>query len=203
MPRRNDIAKILINVASLVALGFVFCSAVSAPAQSNPIRKITVVVECAPGLDQPAARIFANPGVKVWKEYARVEDVPPLNRDTAEQMFAVRLLSAGRKYVRLVEYNEDASISQTYCYDNADALRSLQYEISTDWGWGYTEKRILGPAGGVVQRTRRFFDTASNQTIPRPRQADDVPSFLQATIYPSFDALPFIELLKKPRVNAP
>jgi hypothetical protein len=199
MPRRNDIAKILIIGSGLVAFG-VFCSAVSAPTQpSQPIRKISVVVECASGLDQPPDHVFANPGVKDWKEYARTKDVPPLDRDTGEQMFTVTLLSAGRKLVSLTEYNEDAAMLQTYCYDQAGALRSLNYEIRTDWGWGYAEKRILGGAGHV---TKRFFDTASNQTIKRPRQADDVPSFLQATIYPRFDALPFVGLLKKPRANA-
>jgi hypothetical protein len=201
MARRNDISRI-VGFLLLLLCG-VFCSVLSAAQTSKPIRKVKVVVQCGPDLDQAAARIFANPGLKIWKEYSKVEEVPPLDRDNGEQMFAVSLDSSGRKHVRLVEYNEDASISETYCYDQTGALLSLQYEIRTDWGWGYTEERLLGPTGGTARRTKRFFDTASNQTIPRPRQADDVPSFLEATIYPSFNELPFIELLKKPRVNAP
>jgi len=200
MPRRNDIAKILIIGSALTFFCGAFCLALATPQQSKPVRRIKVVGVCAPGAVYSLERIFANPGLKAWKEFSRAEDVPPLSRDTNEQMFAVSLTPSGHKYVRLMEYNEDASIFQTYCYDEAGILRSLKYEIRTEWGWGYSEDRIFGGAGQV---TKRFFDTASNQTIKRPRQADDVPSFLQAKVYRSFDALPFIELMKKPSANAP
>jgi hypothetical protein len=200
MPRRNDIAKILIIGSGL--LRGMFCPAITAlPQTDRPIRKIQVIVQCKPGLDQ-SERIFANPGLKTWKEYAKVADVPSLSRDDGEQMFALSLLSAGRKSVRLVTYNPDASFLQEYCYDQSGALRSLLYEVRTDWGWGYAEERLLGPTGSIIRRTYRFFETASDRTITRPRQADDVPDFLKPSIYSSFNSLPFIATLNKPRTDA-
>jgi hypothetical protein len=202
MPRRNDIAKILI--ASAMALAIVPTFAMSALAQSSkPMRKIAVAVQCDPARDHAPKRIFANSGLKSWKEYATVEAVPPLSRDDDEQMFVVSLNSSALKHVFLVEYNEDASISQTYCYDKAGTLRTLSYEIRTEWGWGYSEERTLGTTGGILRKSTRFFDTESNQTIPRPRQANDVPDFLKATVYSSFNSLPFIATFNELRVNAP
>jgi hypothetical protein len=202
MPRRNDIAKAL--MVSAIALAISFVSSTKALSQSSkPLRRIAVVVQCDSAHDHTPPRIFANSGLKSWQEYATVEAVPPLSRDDHEQMFVVSLNSSDLKHVYLVEYNEDASISHNYCYDKAGTLRTLNYEIRTDWGWGYSEERVLGPTGGILRRSKRFFDTESNETIPRPRQADDVPDFLKATIYSSFNSLPFIATFTELRVNAP
>ena len=202
MLRHSNISKVLtISTMSLVG---VCCFAVSAAPQSDkPVRKIAVVVQCEPAVDQAKERIFANPGLKSWKEYSKVEEVPALGRDNGEQMFAVNSNASGKRSVRLVEYGEDSSTVETLCYDKEGALRSLKYEIRTAWGWGYSEDCLLGPKGGIVRRTQWFFDTASGQTILRPRQADDVPGFLQAKIYRSFDQLPFYALLnQQTRVDA-
>jgi hypothetical protein len=195
-------AKVLMVSAMALAIAPAF--AVSALAQSSkPMRRIAVVIQCDTARDHAPKHIFANPGLKSWQEYATVEAVPPLSRDDHEQMFVVSLNSSDLKHVYLVEYNEDASISHTYCYDKAGSLRTMNYEIRTDWGWGYSEERVLGPTGGILRRSKRFFDTESNETIPRPRQADDVPDFLKATIYSSFNSLPFIATFTELRVNAP
>jgi hypothetical protein len=201
MPRRNDIAKILI--VSAVALVIIPADAMIVLAQSSKqMRRIAVAVKCDPARDHGPERIFANAGLKSWQEYATVEAVPPLSRDNHEQMFVVSLNSSGLKHVYLVEYNEDASISHTYCYDKVGMLRTLSYEIRTDWGWGYSEERVLDSTGGILRRNKRFFDTESNETIARPRQADDVPDFLKPEIYSSFNTLPFIAIFNKQRVNA-
>jgi hypothetical protein len=202
MPRRNDIAKILIIGSGLLLPGSNVRPAVAQPHSNISVRKIALV-RCTSGFDQTTERIFANSGSKTWKEYAKVEDVPALSLDDGEQMFAVSANGHGAKQVRLVEYNEDASMSYSYCFGPAGKLNSLHYELRTAWGWGYAEERLLGPSGEIVQRSTKFFDTGSNQKIPRPRQADDVPDFLKPTMYRSFDSLPFIALFKNARVNAP
>jgi hypothetical protein len=200
MPRRKHM---VIIGSGLLLFAAPFSLLASAQSQSNTsMRKITLA-RCASGFNQTAERVFANSGSKTWKEYEKVEDVPPLGLDDDEQMFAVSANNHGIKRVRLIQHNEDASMLYTYCFGPAGSLGSLRYELRTDWGWGYAEERMLGPSGEIVQRTTRFFDTASNQKIPRPRQADDVPNFLKPTIYRSFDSLPFIAAFKSVRVNAP
>jgi hypothetical protein len=201
VPRGNHSSKVL--MVSTVVLAIIPAYAMSTLAQSSkPMRRIAMVVKCDPARDQAPERIFANAGLKSWQEYATVEAVPPLSRDDHEQMFVVSLNSSGQKHVYLVEYNEDASISHTYCYDKAGTLRTLSYEIRTDWGWGYSEERVLGSTGGILRRNKRFFDTESNETIPRPRQADDVPDFLKPEVYSSFNTLPFIAIFNKSRIDA-
>jgi hypothetical protein len=97
---------------------------------------------------------------------------------------------------------EDNSVSEESCFGASKLLRSMRYEMRTDWGWGYEDERSFSESGSAVKRRTRFFDTATNQTIRRPRQADDVPGFLKPEIYRSLDSLPFIALVKKARVNA-
>ena len=161
------------------------------------------MAHCSSDLNQSFERTFANPDLKGWKEYNNSKEVPPLDLENGEQVFTVTLSSSGRKYVRSVEYGQDSATYQSYCYDQAGILRSLSYEMRTAWGWGYEANRLFGNSGRTVQRTQRFFDTASNKDIPRPQQADDVPEFLKPTIYSSFNLLPFIATFNKLRVNAP
>jgi hypothetical protein len=202
MPRRNDISKILVPGLGLLMFSACFCAGGSGQSHSDPRPpKITAGVPCAYG--QTGERIFANPDAKSWKEYARVEDVPPLATDKGGQMFIVSANAHHRNEVQLFERNEDASVSHVYCYDRIGMLRYLHYEILTDWGWGYSEDRLFGVAEEVVLQDTKFFDIASHKKIPRPRQADDFPNFLKPTIYFSFDSLPFIAAFKSVRVNAP
>jgi hypothetical protein len=89
------------------------------------------------------------------------------------------------------------------CFSKSGELRSLHYEMRTAWGWGYEEHKVFGISGMTVQRKKRFFDTATNRDIARPRMANDVPDFLKPEIYSSFEKLPFIATFNKQRVNAP
>jgi hypothetical protein len=74
--------------------------------------------------------------------------------------------------------------------------------MRTAWGWGFAEScSFVG--GAVFRHIIKFFDTESGRTIPRPRQADDVPNFLNPEIYWSFNTLPFIAIFNKPRTDAP
>jgi hypothetical protein len=202
MPRRNDISKILIIGSVLLLLATSSRPAAMAQSHSNISPRKIALVRCTSGFDQAGERIFANPGLKSWQEYAKVEDVPSLAGENGEQMFAVGANALQQSQVRLIESNPDASILQTYCYGRTGILRSLHYEIRTAWGWGYSEDRLFGATGEILLRTTRFFDTVSNQTISRPRQAEDVPDFLKPTVYSSFNSLPFIATFKA-KAHAP
>jgi hypothetical protein len=191
---RNPILR-----ASLCAI---FVTSLSAtPKQIKATSNQDFETRCAPDVAQTAERIFANSSLQ-WKEYASVHEVPPLDLANSEKMFALRVSSSGRRYVRSIEHGEDSSTYQGYCYDQPGVLRSLHYEMRTAWGWGYEDDRTFS-ASGTVSHSTRFFDTASHKTIPRPRQANDVPDFLKPTIYGSFNALPFVTSMKKLRINAP
>lgn len=98
---------------------------------------------------------------------------------------------------------EDNSVNEEICFSKSGELRSLHYEMRTAWGWGYEDQKVFGISRMTVQHKKRFFDTASNRTIARPRQADDVPDFLKPETYSSFNTLPFIAEFNKPRTDAP
>ncbi|HEV8183476.1 MAG TPA: hypothetical protein VGQ61_13945 [Candidatus Angelobacter sp.] len=161
-----------------------------------------LVTRCAPGLEYGHERVFANPGLKSWKEYASLRDVPQLNGDNGEIAFAVKTTLRANS-VLLVQNGEDYSILEESCFVRSGSLKWVHYRMQTGWGWGYEDDRGFNTSGKTLQRSIRFFDTATEKTILRPRQADDVPDFLKPTIYRSFDSLPFATTLKKPRVNAP
>lgn len=205
MPRRNDIATTLAS-RTLLVLFCGTCAITSAfsQQQANATPQVRVLMaHCLSDLNQSFERTFANPDLKGWKEYSNPKEVPPLNLENGEQAFMVTVNSSGKKYVRSVAYGEDSATYQSYCYDQAGVLRSLSFEMRTAWGWGYEEQKAFGVSGITVQHKKRFFDTASNRAITRPRQADDVPNFLKPEIYSSFNTLPFIAIFKKPRTDAP
>src|SRR5882724_5112826 len=131
MPRRNDIAKILIIGSVLMS-----CVIVSALPMQQSKARVNPMMQCSPDLDHATERIFANPGLKGWKEYVKVEDVPPLSLDSGEEIFAVSASVSGRKYARSVAHGEDSSRFQRYCFGQAGNLQSLGYEMRTAWGWG-------------------------------------------------------------------
>jgi hypothetical protein len=204
MPRRNDIAKILIIGAEFMVFFGVFRIELGAlqrrdKSAANP----TFISQCAPDMEQAHERVFANPGAKTWKEYANVDEVGQLDGDNDETIFVLKTNSSGSDFMRLIEDGEDRSTLEESCYARSGALRSMHYEMRTPWGWGYEDERLFNAAGKTLRHSARFFDTATHKNLPRPRLANDVPNLLMPRIYHSFDALPFIATLKKPRVNAP
>ncbi len=203
MARRNAIAKIMAASAlALFCVISVFPKAFSQQQADNTAQSL-VMASCSPDLKRATERIFANIGLKSWKEYAKVDEVPPLDRENGEQMFAVRVSPSGEKYVRSIEYTEDSSMYYDYCFGNAGWPRRVRYEMRTAWGWWYEDDQFYLSRTMAIRHTKYFFDTASNKVIPRPRQADDVPDFLKPEIYSSFNRLPFIAIFNKPRTDAP
>jgi hypothetical protein len=201
MPCRNDIAKILI-IGSVT--GFILSSSVLAGASFqktvNDAKQENWALRCGNGPNQSLAGMFANPHHQ-WQKYSSVEDIPQLNGDDGEIAFAVKDLETG-KAVCMIADGEDYSSFQESQFSRAGELKSIHYEMRTAWGWGVAEScSFVG--GAIFRRTIRFFDTESGRTIPRPRQADDVPNFLKPEIYSSFNTLPFIAIFNKPRTDAP
>jgi hypothetical protein len=192
MPPRNNVAKI----AAVFTL--VCCCGLSAYPQTKA-GQTRFIVNCGSGQGQE--RIFANPGGKSWREYSSVKKVPQVNGENGESIFAVRI-APGFSSVRWMYAGEDNSVIEESCFSKTGELRSLHYEMRTAWGWGYEEHKVLSASGATLQRKKRFFDTDSNRTIARPHQADDVPNFLEPEIYSSFNSLPFIATLNKPRTDA-
>ena len=192
MPHRNNISKIA-TVLTLLCC----CSAVAY--SQTKAGRTRFIASCGSGQGQE--RIFANPGGKSWREYSSLKKVPRLSSEIGESAFAVKISSRFNS-VRWMYGGEDDSVIEESCFSKTGELRSLHYEMRTAWGWGYEEQKVLNASGATVQRKKRFFDTGSNRTIARPQQADDVPDFLEPTIYSSFDSLPFIATLNKPRADA-
>jgi hypothetical protein len=192
MPRRNDIAKILI-IGSLATIS---SFALGQSAVTTPKLRKSLARQCAPDLDSAAERIFANPDGKSWSEYRRVKQVPPLDGNDGEKMIAIKSSSTGRHFVRFVEYGEDSATYQADCYDQDGALSTMQYDLRTAWGWGYEDVRTFA-RGKVLHRSTRFFNIRTNQDIERPAQADDVPDFLKPKIYKKFGAIPIAGVLKQ------
>jgi hypothetical protein len=188
MPRRNDIAKILI-IGPFLVYGLVFESQ-SRRESLRPRRSLAV--QCAPDLDKSRERFFANPGAKRWKEYTSAKQIPPLSGSNGEEMIVVKTSSAGLHYVHTESHGEDSAHYQQSCYDQVGTLRSMHYEMRTAWGWGYDEIRRFDDSGKLTQRSSYFFDTSNNERVNRPAQADDVPDFLKPEIYQTFGSLPII-----------
>jgi hypothetical protein len=203
MPRRNAITEIMAASALALFCGISVLPKAFSQQQANNTAQTLVMADCSPDLKQANERIFANIGLKSWKEYAKPAEVPPLNRDNGEEMFVVRVSPSGEKYVRSIEYTEDSSMYYEYCFGNAGWPRRVRYEMRTAWGWWYEDDQFYLTPRMAMRHTKYFFDTASNKMIPRPRQADDVPDFLKPKIYWSFNTLPFISIFNEPRTDAP
>ena len=210
--RRNAIAKIIAASALALFCGISVFPKTFSQQQAKNTAQSPVMANCSPDLKQATERIFSNSGLKSWREYAKPDEVPPLNPDNGEQMFAVRVSPSGEKYVRSVEYAQDFSMYYDYCFSNAGWLRRERYEMRTAWGWWYEDDQFYlaetfsghTPSARIaIRRTKYFFDTASDKMIQRPRQADDIPDLLKPKIYVSFDALPFMTIFNKPRTDAP
>src|SRR5215471_11280211 len=120
MSRRNDIPKII----GLLIL----CHAVLG-AQSSSAPKIIEGndIQCSPDLAKVKPRVFAEPGLKGWKEFPSVKDVPPL-ADNGEQSFSVLTTPAGRSYVVGARYSEDTARFEGLCFDETEKLVFLRYE---------------------------------------------------------------------------
>ena len=163
----------------------------------TPLAKKSLAAQCAADLERAGKRIFGNPGGKVWKEYANVKLVPELDGTVGEVLIVIKTSSSGRHYVDVVDYGEDSASYLSNFYGSGGALSSMHYEMRTAWGWGYEELTRFAPAGKLVTRSTRFFETAHNRQIKRPDGADDVPDFLKPTIYKTFSALPIIGVFEQ------
>jgi hypothetical protein len=180
-----------------------FCAAMQASSQSEQKSlQMSLAGRCAPALERARDRIFANPGSQSWKEFGDLKDMPYLDGNNGEFIFTIRT-DFRNSFVHLMREGEDNSVSEENCFGASGGLLSLRYEMRTAWGWGYEDERSFSIEGKALHHRTRFFDTDSNKTIQRPRQADDVPGFLKPEIYRSLDSLPFSALLKKASVNAP
>src|SRR5260221_908124 len=103
MLHRNHISNVLIIGVAVLCCG-VFCAVRALPQPDKTVGKATLVVRCGPHFGQATERVFANPGLSGWKEYTDAKEVPPLARDTGEQIFIVSFSPSGRRYGRSLEF---------------------------------------------------------------------------------------------------
>jgi hypothetical protein len=169
--------------------------------QTSPAAPKSLAAQCGPGLDQAPKRVFANTGKQGWEEQTGAK---PAHHDAVSMSgptFEVFTSSAGRHFVRALNYGTGSATFQTSCYNEAGKLQSMHYEMRTGQGWGYQDIRQFGAQGKLLSHKTGFFDTADHKQVERPPEADSFPDFTKPAIYPSFDALPFIAAFKK-RANA-
>lgn len=184
----------------------VFCSRVHAQADASGVAKSDAIKkglaeQCAPDLAAAKERVFANPGGKMWNEYATVKHIPMMDGDHGEMTVIVKASSSGRHFVRTNEYHAGNARFQANCYDRSGSLVAFHYEMRTGWGWGYEDKRTFGAGNKLLHQSTRYFDLTNNQEIKRPEEAKDVSDFTKPAVYNTFASLPIAGALKQ-KANA-
>jgi hypothetical protein len=151
---------------------------------------------CGVDPNQPWQRVFANTDEKQgWREYRKVEEIPEVALGSGE--YAYLWLGPNHSLlIRIEEPTEDFAIYSDYCLDRAGRLVQLRFEVRTAWGWGYREERSLSK-GLSMPKTSEFFSTQTEQSIPRPEMADDIPEALRPRLYKRKSQLPFAKLLSR------
>ena len=158
-------------------------------------RPVLTGQRCGADPNEPPARVIANSEGKGWQQYPDVKSVPELQLNAGAAVMQWPG-SHGKLLVAIQELAEDFSVYAYYCFDKAGYLTQIRYELGTAWRWGCREE------GSVVKKkfnreTSIFFSTETEQPIPRPEQADDVPDALKPTFYLKKSQLPFFQLLPK------
>ena len=150
---------------------------------------------CGTEQGRPAQRVFSNVEGTGWREYRSVDNVPEAALGGGEYAF----LWVGRDrnvLIRVEEPTEDFAAYTDYCFDPTGQLIHLKFELRTAWGWGFRKE---GPIlkGSLRARTREFFDTNTEESISRPKQAADIADWLKPQLYLRKSQLPFSKLLPK------
>lgn len=151
---------------------------------------------CGVDMNQPAQKIFADyDGKAGWREYGSVKDIPELDNGFGSAAFYWSG-SNSNVLIQLQEPSEDFVGYTHYCFDRAGKLARLRYELRTAWGWGFREEGTI-EKGFLRPSISEFFDTKTEQKVPRPEMADDVRAALKPHLYLLKSELPFSKLLPK------
>jgi hypothetical protein len=151
---------------------------------------------CGVDSNQPWQRAFANTDEKQgWREYRKIGDIPEVALGSSTYAY-LWLGPNNSLLIRIEEPTEDFAIYSDYCLDRAGRLVQLKFEVRTAWGWGYREERSLSK-GLSTPETSEFFSTQTEQPIPRPEMADDIPEALRPRLYKRKSQLPFAKLLSR------
>jgi hypothetical protein len=73
-------------------------------------------------------------------------------------------------------------------------LDRIAFEVRTAWGWGYRLNAAI-EKGAVHAPSPEFFDTATEKSIPKPEQANDVAEALKPKLYLRVEQLPCSSLI--------
>lgn len=164
---------------------FAFGTAVAAAAPIQP---------CSLNFLVPPDRVFAQmSGTNAWQEYQSIDKVPDLGTDGGISAELWRR-SDGNLSVRTDEPGEDFLIYTRYCFLKDGRLERIAFEIRTAWGWGCRLNAAI-EKGAIHASRSEFFDTATERSIPRPEQANDIAEALKPKLYLSAEQLPFFSLI--------
>jgi hypothetical protein len=151
--------------------------------------------QCGIDFDKATKRTFINSVSRGWREY--IDNKRPPELADEEELFTVRADSSGKRYVRAVHPGDDFDTYQDDCFAESGKLKFFHYEFRTVWGWGYEEARAYDPAGKLLEKTTRFFETLNEKTVTEPEQAKDVADAMKPAVHKSYGALPFIHFFEE------
>src|SRR5258708_4944798 len=150
--------------------------------------------QCGLDFDKATKRTFINSVSKGRREYTGTTRAPELAED--EEIFTVRA-DSGKRYSRAVHFSDDFDTYKDDCFAESGKLKFFHYEFRTIWGWGYEEARMYDSAGKQLEKTTRFLDTQSENTIEEPVQAKDVADEMKPKVHKTYGAMPFIHFFEE------
>ena len=150
-------------------------------------------LNCGVEASVSSARVFADSGDGKWKHYPNPKAVPEGNPDWSETAFMWRKSGSSPVLIAITGMGQDFADCTSYCFDTSGNLIGLDREFRTAWGWGFAENRSYGKDGKEIINSH-FFSTKTEQQIPRPEGADEVPEALQVKLYKKLTEIPFSKL---------
>ena len=151
---------------------------------------------CGVDLTSPPSGMFAHGDAQhSWKKFVKNADLPTL--ELGEGQFAkIWRNSQGNLVVSLDEPAEDFGRFTTYCFDHANRLIAVQFELRSAWGWAYEEASTIRNGKCLISSSEYFSTKTDKPLAKKPDSADDIKDALKPDLYLSIDRLPFYSLLR-------
>jgi hypothetical protein len=181
---------------SIVALSILVVTARAGAATQNETWQ-----RCGVAQNQTPQRVFADPdGKGDWKEYRTLQEVPQLANDSGE--YAGLIAGNDGQVLIITQFpGEDFTAYTDYCFDKEGQVVQVRFELRTAWGWGYRNEGTI-VKGNLSPRTSEFFDTKTENPIPKPGEdGDEILASVKPHIYLRKSQLPFSKLLPRKASN--
>ena len=159
------------------------------PKPDEPERKFASA--CGMDFDKAGEKMYVNSLAKGWRSYTGIKYPPQIEADE-ESLYTDRTDATGKRYVRSFTPGEDYDVYQDDCFRDSGKLEFFHFEFRTSWGWGYEEARRYDPAGKLLEKSARYFDTLTEKPIDQPAQAKELLDELTPALHKTYNTMPYL-----------